>query len=130
LAQEGHKARLVPFVDGAQRLGGDVWRVPLVDSRALQPFARNGRAHEVARRVAIAAVCQRLDQIGAAVPLWTLGWILLVVAFGEEQPAPRHQREADVERESELVAALLLLDRRDAAEVGPQRLEVVLRDER
>jgi hypothetical protein len=75
-------------------------------------------------------MAERLDQISAAIPLRALARLGHEPLLAEEQYPPRQHAEADVEGKAQLVLAVLLPDRTDAAEKGPQRLEIVLADPR
>jgi hypothetical protein len=111
-----------------QRLGGDVGGVPLIDLGPLEPAARDHRAHEVARGVAIAAMAERLDQVSASIPLRAPAGYGREPLRAEEQHAPRQHVEADIEREAQLVGVIGLFDRRQTAEIGPERHEIVVAD--
>jgi len=71
---------------------------------------------------------KRLYQIGTPIPLGALRGVGLEPLRPEEQHPPHQHAVPDAEGKSELVLPVLLLDGRKTADVGPQRLEIVLAD--
>ncbi len=65
-----------------------------------------------------------LDEIGAPVPLRGPRRIDPEVAGMEEQGVPQLQKEADVERERQLIGGLHLIARWKRREIGPERVDV------
>ena len=120
------QAVLVPGL--GERGGGNVRRIKAVELGAGVLGLALDRTHEIARAVAIRAMSERLDEIGAAVPRRILigGWP--EEGRREEQFAPRQHAHSDIEREGQLVVAVRRVHRWDAPNEGPQRLEVGLRD--
>jgi hypothetical protein len=124
--EELHEAVLGPGL--RERRGRDVGRIETVDLGASQLCLALDRAHDVARRVAIGAVRQRLDQIGAAVPFVALAGHRLELGRRKEQLAPGEQAQPDVERKRQPVFRPGRIHRGDAPHIGPQCLEIVVLD--
>src|SRR4051812_23457908 len=86
-----------------------------------QSLVRLGAAERVARRMALAAMGQTLDQIGAAVDLSRCGCVRLERSRTEEQLAPYQKALADVEREPQRVRLPRLCHRREREQVSLDR---------
>src|SRR5487761_1997935 len=75
-----------------------------------------------------AAMCQPLDQIGAAIPFGALRSIRLVGSAPKEQQLPACDDDALIEREGKLVCAGGGVDRLPRHQIGVERLVVAIGD--
>ena len=109
-------------------VGRQVEREPAVDHRAVEVLALLDAAQQVARRMAIAAVPETFDQVGAAIPRSRPGRIRPVRALAEIELAPRRHRPALVERKVQVIDRHVVADRLHRAQVRVDRVDVVARD--
>src|SRR5215471_14675722 len=92
-----------PTADAPVKIGGDVVGLPALDNCAGELSFVVQSKQDVARRVAIAAMAKRLDEIGAAIPLRRLVSIRPEAMRWLEQRIPEHHEIALIERKGDVV---------------------------
>src|SRR6266851_5637085 len=102
----------------------DVVGAPARRQRAGEFLAVVEREGEVSRRVAFAAMRQRLREIGAPVPLRALRGIWLKPRIQIEQRRPEAHRPALVERKRQRIVGVRRVHRRQAEQIGLDRQSV------
>ena len=109
-------------------VGGDIRRVPVVD-RPAREGALGVRLHrEPLGRMAVAAMAEAFDEVGAAIHLGRLRWVGPEFALMEEERVPSRHAGADVEGKVRRVFLGRPVRRRDRSQVRPDRKHVVARD--
>ena len=98
--------------------------MPVVDVAAGERVPRFLRAQRIARGVAGAAMCQSLDQIGAAVPFRAFRAVGTIGAMAQEQQLPARDDDALIERKRQLVVAGRLANRPPRHEIRIERAVV------
>src|SRR5690554_1050516 len=120
----------IPFapVANAIRVGRDIGHAATIGAggRTSKPPIRIQGPEAVAGRVALAAVAQHLDEIGAARLLLVQGRVRREAPLFEVHPAPGLQEQAEAEGKLQLVLPVGGLDRFDALQVGPKRRNVLV----
>jgi hypothetical protein len=117
-----------PAADALAHVVGNIRRQPAADVGAREGVLALHGAEPVARRVALAAMAEALDQIGAAVDLRGPVRVGRKRAGAEEQLAPECERGADVEWKAQRVGLARRVDRREREQVGLDRERVVAGD--
>ncbi len=124
-----HQLGLGPAADAVDGIRGDVGRIPGAQRAATQVAAAVFGHQRIARGVAGAAVGQRIDQVGAMVPLRRLAGIGFEALVLQVERIPHGHRQADVEGERQGRLRRGLVHRLDAMhEVGVERLGVFIGD--
>src|SRR5215471_12275769 len=92
-----------PTADAPIMIGSDIVCLPALDHCTSEfPLVVNGE-QEVARRVAIAAMAEGLDEIGTPVPIGRLVCIRPEAMRRLEQRIPKHHQIALIEGKSDVV---------------------------
>ena len=113
--------RLTPVANATFRIGGDVEGAPAAGHGAGEFVAIVQRLEQVPGRMAFAAMGERLDQIGAPVPLGALVGMRFETLVSVEHRRPYAHRPALIERKGEGVRNRGRANRLEAEEIGFDR---------
>src|SRR4029077_15863913 len=93
------KLRVGPLTDSPFRVGGDVVRLPALNERAREFLLGLQSKQDVPRRMAVAAMAERLNEIGSPIPFSRLVGVGPEAVPGLEQHVPKNHQETLIEGE-------------------------------
>ncbi len=120
----GDQILVAPPADAGVLVRRDVEGAPTRRHRAGEFLAVVERECQVSRRMAFAAMRQRLGEIGAPVPFRALGGVGLETPIRIEQRRPEDHRPALVERKHQRIFGSRRAHRRQAEQIGLDRQSI------
>src|SRR5277367_6296861 len=116
VSQISRQIGIAPGADAAVAIGGDVVGAPSGLNRAgeFRPVVES--LEQVPRSVALSAMRHRLDEIGAAIPLWAALAVRLEPPVAIEQQRPGAHQPSLVERKLQSVGGRRRVDGRKTEE--------------